>query len=125
LPLGYPAGKKSIIERTHFVSTQCNSEFDVGRSVSDVGRSFGLCMTSRSAELFAKAQQRIPGGVNSPVRAFRSVGRDPFFVEWAEGAHICDVDGNKYIDYVGTWGPAILGHAPRIVTEAVRDAALR
>jgi glutamate-1-semialdehyde 2,1-aminomutase len=82
-------------------------------------------MTSRSAELFAKAQQRIPGGVNSPVRAFRSVGRDPFFVEWVEGAHICDVDGNEYIDYVGTWGPAILGHAPRVVIDAVRDVALR
>ena len=82
-------------------------------------------MTSRSTELFERAQSRIPGGVNSPVRAFRAVGRDPFFVERAEGAHIWDVDGREYIDYVGTWGPAILGHAPRVVIDAVRDAATR
>jgi glutamate-1-semialdehyde 2,1-aminomutase len=82
-------------------------------------------MTSRSTELFAEAQKWIPGGVNSPVRAFRAVGRDPFFAERAEGAHIWDVDGNKYIDYVGTWGPAILGHAPRLVIDAVRETAER
>jgi glutamate-1-semialdehyde 2,1-aminomutase len=82
-------------------------------------------MTSRSTQLFAEAQKRIPGGVNSPVRAFRAVGRDPFFVERAQGAHIWDVDGREYIDYVGTWGPAILGHAPRVVVEAVREAASR
>ena len=72
-----------------------------------------------------EAQKRIPGGVNSPVRAFRAVGRDPFFAERAEGAHIWDVDGREYIDYVGTWGPAILGHAPRVVIDAVREAAGR
>ncbi len=80
-------------------------------------------MSTRSAELFARARQRIPGGVNSPVRAFRGLGREPFFVERAEGANIWDVDGKKYIDYVGTWGPAILGHAPAVVIEAVRQAA--
>src|SRR6195256_3268317 len=84
-----------------------------------------LSMTSRSAELFAKAQKRIPGGVNSPVRAFRAVGRDPFFAERAEGAHIWDVDGREYNDYVATWGPAILGHAPPVVIDAVREAAGR
>ena len=82
-------------------------------------------MTSRSSELFARAQKRIPGGVNSPVRAFRNVGGDPFFVARGEGARIWDVDGNEYIDYVGSWGPAILGHAPKVVLEAVRDAAMR
>ena len=82
-------------------------------------------MISRSTQLFAEAQKRIPGGVNSPVRAFRAVGRDPFFAERAEGAHIWDVDGREYIDYVGTWGPAILGHAPRVVIDAVREAAGR
>jgi glutamate-1-semialdehyde 2,1-aminomutase len=82
-------------------------------------------MQSRSSEFFARAKKRIPGGVNSPVRAFRSVGRDPFFVERANGAHIWDVDGNEYIDYVGTWGPAILGHAPGVVIDAVREAAER
>ena len=80
-------------------------------------------MSARSAELFARARCRIPGGVNSPVRAFRGMGREPFFVERAAGAEIWDVDGNKYIDYVGTWGPAILGHAPEVVIEAVRGAA--
>ncbi len=80
-------------------------------------------MAAHSAELFARAQRRIPGGVNSPVRAFRGLGREPFFVERAAGATIWDVDGKEYIDYVGTWGPAILGHAPAVVIEAVRAAA--
>jgi len=82
-------------------------------------------VTSRSSELFAAAQKRIPGGVNSPVRAFRQVGAEPFFVEHARGAKIWDVDGNEYIDYVGSWGPAILGHAPKVVIDAVREAAAR
>ena len=78
-----------------------------------------------SSELFAEARRYIPGGVNSPVRAFRGVGGEPFFVERASGAHIWDVEGREYIDYVGTWGPAILGHAPRVIEEAVAEAALR
>ncbi|HET9857065.1 MAG TPA: glutamate-1-semialdehyde 2,1-aminomutase, partial [Chthoniobacterales bacterium] len=82
-------------------------------------------MTRRSSKLFAGAQERIPGGVNSPVRAFRNVGGEPFFVERAAGAKIWDVDGQEYIDYVGSWGPAILGHAPNVVVDAVRDAAAR
>jgi glutamate-1-semialdehyde 2,1-aminomutase len=82
-------------------------------------------MASHSSELFARALQRIPGGVNSPVRAFRGLGREPFFVERAAGSKIWDVDGNEYIDYVGTWGPAILGHAPAVVIDAVRSAAQR
>jgi glutamate-1-semialdehyde 2,1-aminomutase len=80
-------------------------------------------MDSRSSQLFRAAQKIIPGGVNSPVRAFRNVGGEPFFIERAEGARIYDVDGNEYIDYVGSWGPAILGHAPKVVVDAVRDAA--
>ncbi len=82
-------------------------------------------MTSRSSELFSRAQKRIPGGVNSPVRAFRNVGGEPFFVERAAGSRIWDVDGKEYIDYVGSWGPAILGHAPKVIVDAVRDAATR
>ena len=82
-------------------------------------------MTSCSSELFAVAQKYIPGGVNSPVRAFRNVGAEPFFAEHAQGAKIRDVDGNEYIDYVGSWGPAILGHAPKVVVDAVRQAATR
>src|SRR5262249_12900440 len=78
-----------------------------------------------SSELFARAQKRIPGGVNSPVRAFRNVDGEPFFADRGEGAQIWDVDGNGYIDYVGSWGPAILGHSPKVVVDAVRDAASR
>jgi len=80
-------------------------------------------MISHSADLFARARKRIPGGVNSPVRAFRNVGSEPFFAARGEGAKIWDVDGNEYIDYVGSWGPAILGHSPKVVLEAVRAAA--
>ena len=76
-----------------------------------------------SSKLFATAKQYIPGGVNSPVRAFRNVGGDPFFVRRAKGCRIEDVDGRSLIDYVGTWGPAILGHAPRCVIEAIHNAA--
>src|SRR5438045_6813855 len=82
-------------------------------------------MASLSSQLFAQALQRIPGGVNSPVRAFRGLDRDPFFVDRALGSKIWDVDGNEYIDYVGSWGPAILGHAPDVVIDAVRSAAAR
>ncbi len=80
---------------------------------------------ARSSEMFAEAKRYIPGGVNSPVRAFRGVGGEPFFVNRAEGAKIYDLDGREYIDFVGTWGPAILGHAPAVVVEAVRAAAGR
>jgi len=80
---------------------------------------------SRSSELFRAAQKHVPGGVNSPVRAFRNVGGEPFFVARAEGARIWDVDGNEYIDYVGSWGPAILGHAPKVIVDSVREAATR
>ncbi len=76
-----------------------------------------------STKLFSLAKQYIPGGVNSPVRAFRSVGGEPFFVRRAKGARIWDVDGKDLIDYVGTWGPAILGHAPQPVIYAVQNAA--
>jgi glutamate-1-semialdehyde 2,1-aminomutase len=78
--------------------------------------------TSRSEELFKRAQLSIPGGVNSPVRAFRSVGGTPRFIERGEGSRIFDADGNSYIDYVGSWGPLLLGHCPRPVIEALREA---
>jgi glutamate-1-semialdehyde 2,1-aminomutase len=77
----------------------------------------------RSKALFAEAQRLIPGGVNSPVRAFRSVKRSPVFIKSADGAYISDVDGNRYIDYVGSWGPAILGHNHPALREAVCSAA--
>src|SRR6266536_6287579 len=82
-------------------------------------------MSSRSSQLFAAAKKRIPGGVNSPVRAFRNVNGEPFFVARAKGSKIWDVDGNEYIDYVGSWGPAILGEAPDMDIDTVCEAASR
>ncbi len=76
---------------------------------------------SRSETLFASAQNRIPGGVNSPVRAFRSVGGTPLFFKHAEGAYVTDEDDNRYVDYVGSWGPMILGHSHPDVLDAVRN----
>lgn len=78
---------------------------------------------AKSEALFAEALNYIPGGVNSPVRAFRAVGGKPFFVQKASGCRVTDVDGNEYIDYVGTWGPAILGHAHPKIIAAVKAAA--
>jgi glutamate-1-semialdehyde 2,1-aminomutase len=78
---------------------------------------------TRNEELFARAQQTIPGGVNSPVRAFRSVGGCPRFFARGQGAHVWDADSKRYIDYVGSWGPLILGHAEPEVVEAVQRAA--
>jgi glutamate-1-semialdehyde 2,1-aminomutase len=82
-------------------------------------------MTQDSESLFAAAQRVIPGGVNSPVRAFRGVGGTPFFVARAEGARLVDVDGRSYLDFLGSWGPLILGHAAPAVVEAVAEAAQR
>src|SRR5262249_58073014 len=82
-------------------------------------------VSTRSDGLFAKAQRVIPGGVNSPVRAFRGVGGSPFFVARAEGCRITDVDGRTYIDFLGSWGPLILGHAASPLVEAVGEALRR
>lgn len=76
---------------------------------------------SRSGTLFARAQQVIPGGVNSPVRAFRSVGGDPVFIRRAQGAYVHDEDNQRYVDYVGSWGPMILGHTHPRVVEAIQN----
>jgi glutamate-1-semialdehyde 2,1-aminomutase len=78
---------------------------------------------TQSEKLFSEALKYIPGGVNSPVRAFRAVGGQPFFVNKARGSRVWDVDGNEYIDYVCTWGPAILGHAQPKIVEAIKRAA--
>jgi glutamate-1-semialdehyde 2,1-aminomutase len=80
---------------------------------------------SGNDELFARAQKVIPGGVNSPVRAFRAVGGTPRFFTRGEGAYVWDADGSRYIDYVGSWGPLIVGHAHPEVVRAVQDAAAR
>jgi len=80
---------------------------------------------TRSLALFEEAKKLIPGGVNSPVRAFGSVGSSPFFISRAAGSNVWDADGNRYIDYVGSWGPMILGHAHPAVVDAIRRAAKR
>jgi glutamate-1-semialdehyde 2,1-aminomutase len=82
-------------------------------------------MLERSKKLFELSQRLIPGGVNSPVRAFRGVGGTPLFFREGKGAYLTDVDGNRYIDYVGSWGPMIVGHAHPFVIEAVQKAASR
>ena len=81
--------------------------------------------TTRSQQLFAQAQALFPGGVNSPVRAFRAVGGQPLFIERGQGAYLYDVDGNRFVDYVLSWGPLILGHAHPRVVQALADAAAR
>src|ERR1043165_3211642 len=80
---------------------------------------------TQSEELFARAQRLIPGGVNSPVRAFKAVGGTPLFIRKAEGARMWDADGKGYIDFMGSWGPLILGHAHPSVIEAITQAAVR
>src|SRR5258706_1976954 len=82
-------------------------------------------MTSRNESLFERARERIPAGVNSPVRAFRAVGGVPPFFERAAGAYLWDADGKRYIDYVGSWGPMLAGHTHPDVVAAVRAAAGR
>jgi glutamate-1-semialdehyde 2,1-aminomutase len=79
---------------------------------------------STSEQLFSRAQGSIPGGVNSPVRAFKSVGGNPIFLKRARGAYLYDVDGNQYIDYINSWGPMILGHAFDPVVEAIQKKAM-
>jgi glutamate-1-semialdehyde 2,1-aminomutase len=81
--------------------------------------------STKSNKLFAKAQTIIPGGVNSPVRAFKAVGRTPIFIKRASAAFVWDEDRNKYIDYVGSWGPMILGHTNPAITKAIREASKR
>lgn len=81
-------------------------------------------MYEKSKQLFTRAQQSIPGGVNSPVRAFKSVGGTPLFIEKAKGAYLYDADGNTYIDYIASWGPMILGHAYEPVVKAIQEKTL-
>ena len=80
---------------------------------------------TRSRLLYKQSLQSLPGGVNSPVRAFKAVGGKPLFITRARGSYLYDADGNRYIDYVGSWGPAILGHAHPQVVKKVQSAAAR
>lgn len=79
--------------------------------------------TTKSEEIFSAAQKLMPGGVSSPVRAFKSVGGQPIVFDRVKGSRVWDVDGNEYIDYVGTWGPAICGHANDEVNAALRETS--
>jgi glutamate-1-semialdehyde 2,1-aminomutase len=85
----------------------------------EIGRLAGM---SKNQSLLERARDVLPGGVNSPVRAFRAVQGDPVFIASARGAHLTDVDGKRYVDYVGSWGPMIVGHAHESVVRAVQDA---
>jgi len=100
----------------------CQLHFKLDPSLVTFNNS-DMSRRSKSDKLFAEALKYIPGGVNSPVRAFRAVGGQPFFVNKAKGAHVWDVDGNELIDYVCTWGPAILGHAHPKIISAIKAAA--
>lgn len=88
-------------------------------------KSTGPCKTARSTKAFIQASALFPGGVNSPVRSWRSVGGDPFFVDGAKGTWLRDIDGNRYVDFIGSWGPMILGHGHKNVVSAVRKQAKR
>jgi glutamate-1-semialdehyde 2,1-aminomutase len=104
-----------------------NERFDmntINKSFSPSEKVSGM-KTQNSEELFARAQRSIPGGVNSPVRAFKSVGGDPIFIDRAEGSYLYDVDGNRYIDYIASWGPMILGHAYPPIVSAIETYAKR
>ena len=78
--------------------------------------------TTKSHQLFEEAKTIIPGGVNSPVRAFKSVGGDPLFIAKGEGSRIYDVDGNSFIEYIGSWGPHLFGHNPPFIIKALEEA---
>lgn len=82
-----------------------------------------MSLSPKQEQLFKQASKHIPGGVNSPVRAFNGVGGTPVFIEKAKGAYLWDVDGKRYVDYVGSWGPMILGHAHPDIIKAVQTAA--
>ena len=90
-----------------------------------VKNSFIKMNTTKSSKYFEEAKKHIPGGVNSPVRAFKSVGRDPLYIAKAKGSKIWDVDGNEFVDYIGSWGPMILGHAQADVIKAIQKSAMR
>src|SRR3989339_2038302 len=79
-------------------------------------------ITEKSKKAFAEAQNFIPGGVNSPVRAFGGVGGTPVFIKSGSGCYLTDIDGNKYVDYIGSWGPLILGHADPRVVKRIHEA---
>src|SRR3989449_10670120 len=102
-----------------------NMQHEIDEKYPRVFLKQGSLELSRSQQLFQEAQELLPGGVNSPVRAFRGVGGEPIFIDSARGPYLYDVDGNRYLDYVQSWGPMILGHAHPAVVQAVVYASMR
>ncbi|KAL3504265.1 hypothetical protein ACH5RR_034106 [Cinchona calisaya] len=102
-------------------STSCNGRFRVRMSVASVDEKKKAYTLQKSEEAFNKAKELMPGGVNSPVRAFKSVGGQPIVFDSVKGSRMWDIDGNEYIDYVGSWGPAIIGHADDKVLDALAE----
>src|SRR5436190_16632516 len=108
--------------RTHYVGNRHRHQTRRGGHPAHLLRTgIRKILMSRSEDLFAQAQQLMPGGVNSPVRAFRGVGGNPPFIARGDGARIWDVEGKEYIDYVGSWGPLIFGHRPPEVLRALEE----
>ena len=114
---------RSLTRQGGYVKQTIRADLSFGLGPNNLSTGGFPMNHQQSAALFAKAKQIIPGGVNSPVRAFKSVGCDPIFIARAEGSRIYDADGNAYIDYVGSWGPMILGHCHPKVVEAIQQAA--
>ena len=121
VPLRVRPGSRAPLRSVRLAPAPClgGSGRKRGRSLSIAARFSGM-KTTKSRREFEKAKKLIPGGVNSPVRAFGSVGLTPRFIAKAKGARLWDVDGNEYIDYVGSWGPMILGHADAGILRAIR-----
>jgi len=116
---------KAVNEKLHEALKDLGPSFDnpLGKGVEAYLLSPSIMVTIRSKKLFTEAKKLLPGGVNSPVRAFSAVGGRPLFISHASRAYLVDVDGNSYIDYVGSWGPMVLGHAHPKVTQAIQEAA--
>ncbi len=119
------ARKRAEIARHERRTTLRKRPQDLTRSMTPTMNRNEIQAHTKSAALFARAARVLVGGVNSPVRAFRAVGGEPLFVDRAEGPYIFDADGKRYVDLVGSWGPAIVGHAHPVVVEAVQQAATR
>src|SRR2546425_2324418 len=115
-----------LVDTKRRVYSRCQYKSFFGRSaMNNQAQTDSHLKLSRSQALYKEAQELLPGGVNSPVRAFRGVGGTPVFIETAYGPYLYDVDGNRYLDYVQSWGPMILGHAHPHVVEAVIQASKR
>jgi glutamate-1-semialdehyde 2,1-aminomutase len=112
--------KKKITK--YFSATLPNPNKIILKNINDKPLIIIIMNTDKSKKLFEEAKKYIPGGVNSPVRAFKSVGGDPLFIQRGEGSKFWDVDGNEFIDYIGSWGPHLFGHNPPFIIKALSEA---